>query len=246
MRCLYMVPMIHTSADMGSAAVAFNEAGSAGLSPEVWRTHRMTVAGFWASLDNFFGGLEVRGLMVYQDGLVAGGDDGIKIVREGAAQGSRNYRIIEMLLEKGAVLVQTESLALIKQEYGYVNKITRAKTPREKEAAALRYRLARNGLLNSRDEYIARRIGETLGDGETGVLFIGAYHDVVSRLDEDIRVGQIKDTGRVREYHQVLMNVRRDARRFRELGKYLTAPVTGMSFGNQTTTTSHSLRSYPG
>jgi hypothetical protein len=226
MRCLYLVPMIHTGADMGSAAEALNETGSAGLSPEVWRVHRETVASFWAALGEFFAGLDVGGLKVYQDGLAAGGEASLRIVRQGAAQGSENYRIIAGLIEKGAVLVKTESLALVKQEYSYINKITHAATPREKEAAALRYRLARNGLLKSRDEYIARRIGETLAAGETGILFIGAYHDVASRLDEDIRVGQIKNNRRVREYHHVLMNVRRDTRRFRELGEYLAAPVS--------------------
>jgi hypothetical protein len=238
MRKLYVIPIIHMSADMGSIASTLDDKATAKLTPELWQRHKEIISALWDSISRFIDALDARGLKVYQDGLVAGGEESLRIVRQGAAQGSENYRIIAGLIEKGAVLVQTESLTLVKQEYSYINKIANAATPREREAAALRYRLARNGLLKSRDEYIARKIGETLAAGETGILFIGAYHDVASRLDEDVRVGQIKDTGRVREYHRVLMNVRRDARRFRELGEYLAAPVTGVSFGNQTATKS--------
>jgi hypothetical protein len=238
MRKLYLIPIIHMSADMGSMASTLDDKAAASLTPELWQRHKEIVSAFWDSIGGFIDVLDVNGFKVYQDGLVAGGEEGLRIVREGAAPGSKNYRIIAGLLEKGAVLVQTESLPLVKQEYGYIDRIARAGTPREKEAAGLRYRLARGNLLRSRDEYIARRIGETLAAGETGILFIGAYHDVAGRLAVDIRVGQVKDTGLMREYHRLLTDVRRDARRFRELGEYLAAPVPGVSFENPTATRS--------
>lgn len=39
-----------------------------------------------------------------------------------------------------------------------------------------------------RDEFISERITQTLRVGETGMLFLGALHDVVSRLPQDIKV----------------------------------------------------------
>jgi len=80
---------------------------------------------------------------------------------------------------------------------------------KEREVAALRYKLARGKLLKQRDEFIAGRINETLAEGETGILFIGAYHDVVHRLAPDIRVGQVKEVTRVKEYHKSLINTKR-------------------------------------
>ena len=81
-----------------------------------------------------------------------------------------------------------------------------------------------------RDEFIAGRINETLAEGETGILFIGAYHDVVHRLAPDIRVGQVKEVARVKEYHKSLINTKRHDQQLQELGEYLVSPVSGVSF----------------
>jgi hypothetical protein len=43
-------------------------------------------------------------------------------------------------------------------------------------------------LLKRRDQYIARRINDTLLAGETGLIFLGMLHSVRSWLDKDIRV----------------------------------------------------------
>ncbi|MFH0914785.1 MAG: hypothetical protein V1849_05825, partial [Chloroflexota bacterium] len=97
-------------------------------------------------------------------------------------------------------LVKTEDPVLVKQEYTYIAKIAHSKSPKEKEVWALRYKVAQGRLLRQRDDYIAKRINETLYEGETGVLFIGAYHDVPSRLPEDIQVAPVRDIAKVREY----------------------------------------------
>lgn len=101
---------------------------------------------------------------------------------------------LRKLIEKGAVLVKTENLALVKQEYNHIARIARAKSPEEKEVWTLRYKLAQGKLLEQRDDFIAKRINETLGDGETGILFIGAQHKVSSRLPDDIEVVMVKVT----------------------------------------------------
>ena len=85
-------------------------------------------------------------------------------------------------------------------------------------------------LLKQRDEFIAGRINETLAEGETGILFIGAYHDVVHRLAPDIRVGQVKEVARVKEYHKSLINTKRHDQQLQELGEYLVSPVSSVSF----------------
>jgi hypothetical protein len=43
-------------------------------------------------------------------------------------------------------------------------------------------------LLKRRDEYIARRINETLRAGETGLIFLGMLHSLGSWLDKEIRL----------------------------------------------------------
>jgi len=218
------------SADMGSIAPALDDRGTTKLTPELWQRHKEIVSAFWDSIGRFLDALDVNGFKVYQDGLVADGEEGLRIVRESVIQGSKNYEIVGRLLERGAVLVKTESLSLVKQEYNYITKMTRSRSLKEREVAAIRYKLARGRLLKQRDEFIAGRINETLAEGETGILFIGAYHNVMNRLALDIRAGQVKEVVRVKEYHVALINARRYGQRVQELGEYLTAPVSGVLF----------------
>lgn len=210
---------------MGSVAPTLDGKATAKLTPELWQRHKEIVLASWDSIGRFLDALDVNSFKVYQDGLVADGAEALKIVREGTSQGSKNYEIIGRLLEKGAVLMKTESLSLVKQEYNYITKITRSKSSREREVAALRYKLAQGKLLKQRDEFIAGRINETLAEGETGILFIGAYHDVFDKLASDIKAVQVKEVARVREYHKSLTNTKRHDQRLQVLGEYLVSPI---------------------
>lgn len=205
MRKLYLVPMLHMSADMGSLSSVLDETARTGLGEVAWQKHKEALSAFWNCIVQFFEALDVRDFKVYQDGMVTEGEGGLRTVREGISQGSKNYEIVGKLLERGAALVKTESLTLVKQEYTYVLKITSSKSPKEKEVWTLRYKLAQDRLLRERDDFIAQRINETLCQGETGILFIGAYHDVLSRLSEDIQVVQVKDITKVREHHRAFL-----------------------------------------
>ncbi len=229
MRKLYLVPILHMSADMGSLALALDDTAKAELGQEVWQKHKEAVSGFWDCIARFFDALDVKGFKIYQDGMVANGADGLRIIREGISQGSKNYEIVGKLLERGAMLVKTEDPALVKQEYAYIVKIAHAKSLKEKEVWALRYKLVQGELLRQRDDFIAKRIQETLAEGETGVLFIGAYHDIASRLPDDIQVTQVKDVGKVKEYHKTLATTKSYSEHLHQLVLYLASPVSNAS-----------------
>lgn len=226
MRKLYLVPVIHMSADMGSVAAALVEGSSSHLGQELWHKHEETVLQFWDSIAHFFDSIEVTGFKVYQDGMVADGSAALEIIRNGTRQRSKNYEIIGRLLEKGAVLIKTEDLALVKREHAYIIKMTGSRSRKEKEVAAFRYKLAQDKLLKQRDSYIAKRLKETLGEGETGILFIGAYHDVLSKLPEDIEVIQVKDISKVKEYQQTITNWSKDEGNVNQVAEYLVSPVS--------------------
>ena len=213
---------------MGSVAPTLSESAAAVLGKELWHRHQETVSGFWHSIAGFFNSLEVSGFKVYQDGLVAGGEDGLRIVSEGVRNGSANYSIISGLLAKGAVLIKTEDILLVKREHTYIIKLANAKSILEREVAALRYKLAQRRLLEERDDFIARAIGGTLKEGETGLLFIGAYHDALRKLPADIRVVQVKEVTKVREYHTLLAGIgtRKQVQHLEQLAEYLVSPVS--------------------
>jgi len=225
MRMLYFVPIIHMSSDMGSIAANLSERSAAALGKELWHQHQETVSGFWNSIAQFFNSLKVSGFKVYQDGLVADGEDGLRIVNEGVRQGSTNYRIISGILQKGAILTKTEDISLVKREHGYITQLSEAKSLRERETAALRYKLAQRRLLEERDNFIATKINETLKEGETGILFIGAEHNVVARLAADIKVTGVKELAKVKEYHRALSGKGGHHKNVQQLADYLVSPI---------------------
>jgi len=226
MKKLIYVPIIHMSADLGSIANHVDKRGIAVFGEEFWKKHRETISGFWDSIVKYFSNLEVNDFKIYQDGMVADAEVGQKIVEEGVKSGSKNYEIIDDLLKKGAVLVKTEDFALVKEERDRIVKITQAATTTQKLIAYLKYKLAKNRLLKKRDNYIAKRIDETLDYGETGILLIGAYHDIIPKLAKDIQVIEVKEARKISRYQNLLLSARKNKLEFEELNKYLISPVT--------------------
>jgi len=214
------------SADLGTIAKQVDKRGIAGFGEEFWKKHRKTISGFWDSIVKYFADLEVKGFKIYQDGLVTDGEVGQKIVEEGVKAGSKNYEIIDDLLKKRATLVQTEEFVLVKKERDRIVKITQAKTITGKLIAYLRYRLTKNRLLEKRDNYIAKRIDETLNQGETGILFVGAYHNIISKLSKGIQIIEVKEVQKIRDYQRLLLRCRKNKEEFERLAKYLVSPVT--------------------
>ena len=226
MRTLIYVPVIHTAADLGSLAKDVAKRGIADLGKGFWEEHRKTVEGFWNVISRYFDSVNVSGMKIYQDGMVAGEEVGQRIVEEGVKSGSRNYQLLSELLKRGAILVKTEDFKLVKQERDRLLKIIRAKTIAEKLVGFTRYRLTKNMLLNKRDKFITKRIDETLNEDETGIIFIGAYHNLKNRLPKNIQIEEIKDRGKVKEYQRLLPFYKRNKARFEELTQYLISPIT--------------------
>ena len=225
MRTLIYVPIIHTSADLGSLAEEVTKRGIRDLGSNIWSKHEETVLRFWDVIIKYFDSIEVSGFKLYQDGMPAEGEVGRKIVEEGVKSGSKNYEVIASLLQKGAILVKTEEFNLVKEEHNMLLRITRAKTVVNRFAGLIRYKLAKNNLLNKRDEFIAKRIDETLKEGETGIIFIGAYHNIKQRLPEDIQIREIKDVDKVREYHKLFPFYHKHRERIEDLSGYLISEI---------------------
>ncbi len=129
------------------------------------------------------------------------------------------------LIQRGAILVRTEDLKLVKQERNGLLAITQAKSKTQALISITQYRSIKDSLLNRRDSFIAKRIEETLHEGEQGIIFIGAYHNVKDKLPADIRIQEIKDIEKVREYQKLLPVAHKNKARFEELKRYLTAEI---------------------
>lgn len=223
MRTLIYVPVIHSSADLGSLAGEITKRGISGLGEDFWKKHQKTVEDFWDVLSNYFDSIDVSGMKIYQDGMIAEGEVGEKIVEEGRSNGSKNYELVSKLLKKGAILVRTENFHLVKEECDRLRAITRSKSIFQKLLGFMRYKLVKTRLLNQRDQFIAQRINETLSSKETGILFIGASHGVKDLLAQDIQIKEVKEAEKVMEYQQLLPFYHKHKQRFEELGRYLVS-----------------------
>ena len=225
MKTLILVPVIHMSSDMGSLAKDLNRRGIAELGEELWKEHIKTVESFWDVVSHYFDSVDVSGMKIYQDGMIAEGEVGQKIVEEGAKSGSKNYELVSELLKRGAILIKTEDFKLVKKERDRLIAITQVKSLPKKLIAFMKYKVTKNRLLNKRDKFIARRIDETLNQDETGIIFIGAFHNIKERLPKDVRTIGIKDTEKVREYQKLIPFYNKNRERFEKLRSYLISKV---------------------
>ena len=202
MRRLIYVPIIHTDPDLGRLAEGIEEQAKEVVGSDNWDKHKQVVRRYWQKIANYWKGKKVSGMKIFQDGLAANGEIGKKIVKELADKGSINHQIIEELLEKGAELVKTEDLKLLKEEYFLTRELIKRKSFLGGLFAYMRYKLRKNKLLSERDAYIIKRINENLQEEETGICFLGAYHQVLSNLPEDIEVILLKNPEKIKEYYQ--------------------------------------------
>lgn len=229
MRRLIYIPIIHTDADMGSLASALEQTTAALCGEQRWERHKVIAAEFWQIVSDYLERLDARSLKIYQDGFISNSNLGKKIIEEGMKKGSKNYEIILNLLNRGAEVVSTEDMALLEEEYEHLKRMMKAKTPAQRKLADQEYEVRKAPLTVERDRFIARTINETLGSGEVGLLFLGAYHDVIPHLATDIVVEPLKEREKVRAYFNELMSGG-DERSLARLTSYLTSAVgTGVS-----------------
>lgn len=190
MRKLIIIRIVHTPFDMGSAKDGLMRDGIAKMGRQRFEENLKKIEKFWGEVDKEVESLDVepKKFHIYQDGLPVAGELGERIVRETASRGSRNYQIVQKLMDRGAMIEATESPDLLRQEYGYIKALLDAGTEEEKKKAEARYDQVKDRLLDERDAFIARSIDSTLKDGETGLLFIGASHNVLPKVPKDIEV----------------------------------------------------------
>lgn len=193
-RRLISIPIIHSEQDMGSLRSNLKREYVQRYDAEKWDKHVKIVDELWTAISQDIESLNLPygNVRIYQDGLPECGRE-IEIVREVAAQGSKNYQLVLELVNRGAKLMGTENPELLIKEY-QLHKEALAAKPREgKEGkvASKQWQEQSRRLLAERDRYIAARINGTLLPGEIGILFIGLAHSVEPLVNLDILVKKL-------------------------------------------------------
>lgn len=166
---------------MGSVSESLKKEYLARYGARKWQEHLRGVEGFWDLVARRVLSLPVdfRRVRVYQDALPCCGRE-LDIVRETAAKGSKNHRLLLHLVARGARLMGTEDPELLLEEYRLLKATVEGKEPSASQAAC--------ELIRKRDAFIAQRIADTLKEGEIGMLLMGALHQVAALLPADIQV----------------------------------------------------------
>ncbi|MFZ0889039.1 MAG: hypothetical protein WA005_11345 [Candidatus Binataceae bacterium] len=189
-RTLIHVPIIHTQADMGALGERVKRELVRRFDQDWWDSKAGLIDRAWdeiasALLDRDMPWERVR---VYQDGLPICGRE-LDIVKELAAAGSRNHRLVLETARRGATVVGTESGELLVEEYSRVRRLLgTSEAPAKHED----FRASGAALIEKRDRFIAGRIDATLVRGEIGILFLGMLHSVAALLPADIRVFSLR------------------------------------------------------
>lgn len=192
MRKLIYVPVVHTSADMGSFADSLKDEFLDKFGKNLWDEKINAVNDMWDGIREkiFALDLNYQSVKVYQDGLPLCGKE-IEIVKDVADKGSLNYKIVLGLIEKGTRVIGTEDPELLIKEYNFIKEITSIEDDIKREEKIKKYKKVRDKLLIKRDKFIAAQIDKTLLNEETGILFIGIIHNVDKYLPEDIEISNL-------------------------------------------------------
>ena len=184
-RRLIWVPILHTPEDLGELRESARGMHSRRRGRGAWEAYARAAGRFWLEARRRIErlGLARPTTRLYQDALPECGFEE-KIVRELAAKGGANYRLLVDLMARGAMLTGTESPRLLAEEYELQRAILTGVPPVDavERAAAL---------LDARDRFIARRIDETLRAEESGVIFLGMAHSLTGRLPDDVAIERI-------------------------------------------------------
>jgi len=224
MRELLYVPVIHVDSDLGSIASEIDKRSADICGEERWERHKQSVTIFWDKIEEYFKKLDAENLKIYQDGLLADGELGQKIIEEGARKGSRNFRIILDLTGRGGEIRKTEDVELLKEEYNRILKLSQTKSLRERTTAYADYKIHKDRMMGKRDRFVANTLNETLKEEERGVLFMGAFHEVLQHITKDVKVKEVKNIEKVRAYFKELMSGK-NKEKFDQLTKYLTSEI---------------------
>jgi hypothetical protein len=190
-RELIWIPVIHTEADLGNTSELVRQLYVQRMGQAKWEQHVKDVHEFWTEVQNAIEKCRLAWdrVQLYQDGLPNCGRE-VEIVNTMARAGSFNHQLLLKLMERGARIIGTESPELLVQEYALARQLLVSSAPGENGTLAECVDRNRR-ILDMRDRYIAGRIGRTLRQGETGLIFLGMLHTLKGRLAHDIRVTQL-------------------------------------------------------
>ncbi|MQL52179.1 hypothetical protein GFC01_07820 [Desulfofundulus thermobenzoicus] len=154
-RKLYLVPLLY-------------------VPKEVPEDFQQKVNSYWQQVEQQLNSLESKmGAIkkIYHESLAVGGDTGLSLIQKFH---EKSYQIIKEKCDRGASLQATEDMELFTEAMDWGNCLQVVMSQKTFDTISKFYREASE----KRFAHISRQIEQTLGEGETGALFIREDHGV--------------------------------------------------------------------
>jgi len=138
---------------------------------------------YWNQVERQISKLELklgRVNKLYHELIPAGGDDGIKVIKD---LNDKSYQIVKSKLKRGAQLEATEDRELLTEFMDWSRCLAVGLQNQKVFTQVYQYYSEAN---KKRNEYLAKRIDETLSPDETGLLFMMEGHQI--QFPSDIQV----------------------------------------------------------
>ncbi|GAJ04788.1 unnamed protein product, partial [marine sediment metagenome] len=108
------------------------------------------------------------------------GEKGLKRIKK---LNGKSYRIVKRYVEKGAELQATEDMNLVRESMDWIRCLT-ANLQSEKALSKVSQFYVE--AMQKRDEFVAKRINETLKENESGIIFIRENNSIEFPSDIEI------------------------------------------------------------
>ena len=188
MPTLYYVPIIHSVEDYGSLGSVIKAAFSE-KKRMVFDNLQKDILEYWQIVEKRIDEAipDVRGLVMYQDSLPVGDREKILTLFGYLCKDhfkSPNFQLVKKLINNGAALTGTEDMNLVMEQLNIYQCAVETPSTAEHKEIFDELRVRSDKITKLRDEFIAKRIRDTLPKSGKGILFIGRNHDVIGELEK--------------------------------------------------------------
>lgn len=135
----------------------------------------LKIDNYWDEVESHLTNLESKlgtAKHIYHELIPASGEEGIKLLKE---LNSNSYNIVQSRLEKGAILEVTEDDEILSELMDWSRCLSIGLQNQKVFSRVYEFYTEAN---KKRNEFIARKIDETLHEGEPGILIMAEGHHI--------------------------------------------------------------------
>ena len=153
---------------------------------ELPKDYRAKLEAYWAQVNlrlDDLGSKVGKIHKIYHELIDEGGEKGLKRIKK---LNGKSYQIVKRYVEKGAELQVTEDINLVRESMDWIRCLA---ANLQSEKALGRISQFYVEAMQKRDEFIARRINETLKENESGIIFVRENNSV--KFSSDIEIFRV-------------------------------------------------------